>query len=429
MRANRLHWILWPLLVLLLLFGGLLMYRACGLQVFGLAANYCHMGSGPERNEIAALTLQVRQLEAQLASAPVCTPAIPLPRVGEALPVGGGGGVVAGPAVPGGSEMAPGTGPAPATPVAPTADGGGPSDVQAPQGGTAPGGDGPAPPADAPGDAPGAAPQGTPEAAPGDAPADAAANPPTDPAAAPPADEGQEEQAEETPPPGDQARNEDATNCPTSDQGKPPVVLALDHSKSMGLPAELSDDAVAELDAQISSDDESTAWAAKQIYDGYVAQPGRKRLDELKDAVRSATSADRDFGLISFAGCEAGIHSLGKFGPEQHTQMLSAVDALAPRPATPLAEAIRQSVQLARQLGPDGRVLLVSDGIDTCGGDPCAAAASAGGVTIDVLAVGEPSALSCIAEATGGRVLTRSDAGSFETGLTQALSSAGAGNC
>lgn len=416
MGARLIHWILWPVLAVLVMLGAVLMYWSCGLVLFGLSSNYCPAGGGVRTDEIAALTLQVRQLERRLAAAPSCTAQIQIggpdlpggPSPGGSVGTNGAASPAPEPIGTGGAALAPGGVGAAGAPPAGAQPGGGP-------GGTMPA----------------ASPEAPAYAAPSpDAPDNAAApdTPPEPASAAPePADTTSPE------PPGDTAETKPPSDCPASTGPLPPVVLALDHSKSMGLPADLSDRTVAELDSLIASSDETAAWSAQQIYDGYVARAGRKRLDELKDAVRAASTnadaAERQFGLVTFAGCEGGVEQLGAFAPERREEMVSAVEALRTRPATPLAQAINQSVALARTIGQDGtRILLVSDGIDTCGGDPCAAAAAAG-VPIDVLAVGDPAALACIADKTGGRLLTRSGDASFETVLAQALAVPGGNGC
>lgn len=435
-------WLLWSILALLLLTSGFLLYRACGIQFFGFGMRFCEPSRPAAADELAALTLRLRELEQQHALAPICEPARPLPpsQPGIAGIRDGTSGIAAGtPAAPGvdgdgGSGDGSGTGAdAPGgAPLGPGAMGSDPSGSNESAEGTpsSPQGESSATPSSegasgplrsAEPNAAGEGPSSAGEPSLGEAPSAES------PSAEPPSSERPGNQASQ---PSSASQQQAVTDCPTTTSGsKPTVVLALDHSKSMGLPADLDDQTVRELDALIASGDETAAWTAQTLYDDYVSQPGRKRLDELKEAVREA-GQDRDLALVTFAGCSNGVKDLGSFDDSDRRDFLAAVDGLTIRPATPLAEAVRQSVARARALEVDGtRILLVSDGIDTCGGDPCAAARESAGVPIDVISLGDSAALSCVAEASGGRVLERSDTLSLRQAITQALAPPESGPC
>jgi Ca-activated chloride channel homolog len=107
----------------------------------------------------------------------------------------------------------------------------------------------------------------------------------------------------------------------------------------------------------------------------------------------------------------------------------AAVGAITPRGKTPLSESLRQA---ARALAGQRKasVILVSDGIETCGADPCAVAAElkkAGvGFTAHVIGfdVADPVArrqLQCIARNTGGVYLDAGNAGALEAALGNAV--------
>lgn len=106
---------------------------------------------------------------------------------------------------------------------------------------------------------------------------------------------------------------------------------------------------------------------------------------------------------------------------------LSATVAAFPaRGETPIAQTLIDSIPVFA--GRPGRILLVTDGREECGGDVCAAArrlAEAGvSLNVDIIGFGtgpaERSALQCITEITGGRFLEARDAAS----LAQALRAA-----
>lgn len=87
--------------------------------------------------------------------------------------------------------------------------------------------------------------------------------------------------------------------------------------------------------------------------------------------------------------------------------------ALMPRGKTPLADALRRAAAEIPATAEEADIVLVTDGLETCGGDPCAVAAelAAEGVPIRAhvvgfgLTAGEVRQIACVAENTGGLVL------------------------
>lgn len=201
-----------------------------------------------------------------------------------------------------------------------------------------------------------------------------------------------------------------------------PILLALDHSKSMALPSQMDDRLATELEARME-ENTPEGRQARDLYNGYIAQSGVKRLDILKESVNSTIRAlppSGTIGLVTFAGCE-GVVDAGLFGENERDELIERVEALRPVPATPVAEALQAALGRARISG-NGRVVLVTDGRDTCGGDPCAVARRSGGVRVDVLAMGGGRALSCISDATGGRLIEAADATGIDQQIGELLS-------
>lgn len=109
------------------------------------------------------------------------------------------------------------------------------------------------------------------------------------------------------------------------------------------------------------------------------------------------------------ASCQAPLHVLAAPGPLDRQLIASAAAGLRPVGWTPLASAITAGVA---SLQGSGRRLLyvVSDGVETCGGDPVAAAAAAktkSQVVVNVIGFGirsaaEEQALRAVAAAGGG---------------------------
>lgn len=205
----------------------------------------------------------------------------------------------------------------------------------------------------------------------------------------------------------------------------PDVVLALDHSKSMALPVDMDDTLASQLEAAMEQATQA-GHAARERYNSYLAQPGQKRLDVLKQAVRQSISQlpkQARVGLVTFAGCD-GVIDRGIFPSSRRAELIRRVDALRPHPATPVASALEVAVSRAQQMHAD-HIILLTDGRDTCGGDPCRMARQSTGIRVDVIAMGGGQTLACIAQTTGGQLI-ESSAGETVQDILQRLS-AGSG--
>jgi hypothetical protein len=171
---------------------------------------------------------------------------------------------------------------------------------------------------------------------------------------------------------------------------------------------------------------------------GSMRQPfgsSPSRLDAAKRAAESmirALPADVDVGLVDFGSC--GQVRRDRFYPSaQRGALVGEINGLAPKQGTPLADAIRRAGTVASDSAASVLVI-VSDGGDSCGGDPCAMArsvkASKPNVTINVIDLSETPAdrqvLQCIASAGGGRLLSPGDPADMNRKMREA---AGAANC
>lgn len=108
----------------------------------------------------------------------------------------------------------------------------------------------------------------------------------------------------------------------------------------------------------------------------------------------------------------------------------AAIDGVNPKGKTPISDSLRAAAEALHSTENKANVILVSDGIETCAPDPCAAAAElkkAGiGFTAHVIGldVADPAAksqLQCIARATGGGYLDAGNAASLTGALTKAV--------
>lgn len=170
---------------------------------------------------------------------------------------------------------------------------------------------------------------------------------------------------------------------------------------------------------------------------GSMREPlgGMSRLDAAKRAADSmirGLPADVDVGLVDFTAC--GQVRRDKFYPAaQRGALIGEINGLSPKKGTPLAQAIQRAGRVASD-SADSVLVIVSDGGDSCGGDPCAAAralkAQKPNITINVIDLADTAqdrqTMQCVASAGGGRVLRPGDPLDMNRKMKEAVGNA---NC
>jgi len=158
---------------------------------------------------------------------------------------------------------------------------------------------------------------------------------------------------------------------------------------------------------------------------------GRPKIAIARDAVatlaRSVPAATR-LGLMAYghrrAGDCADIETLIPPGPVNASAFAARANALSPRGRTPIAASIARAAEAGA-----ARIILLSDGIETCVPDACAEvrALRGRGVNVTVHVIGfdiaearDRGALACIAEATDGRFLPAATAAELGAALAAA---------
>ncbi len=124
--------------------------------------------------------------------------------------------------------------------------------------------------------------------------------------------------------------------------------------------------------------------------------------------------AGTEVGLIAYGHRREGdcddIESIVPIGPLDASALGTKIDTLNAKGKTPTTKAVQQAIDALKTRDRVSTVILVSDGIETCGGDPCAAvrAAKTAGVEFVMHVVGfdmgdaDVSQLECAAQAAGG---------------------------
>lgn len=169
---------------------------------------------------------------------------------------------------------------------------------------------------------------------------------------------------------------------------------------------------------------------------GSMREPFGGGLSRLEAAKRAADTmirslpADVDVGLVDFSACNQ-VRRDKFYSAAQRGALIGEINNLAPKQGTPLAQAIQRAGNVASD-SAESVLVIVSDGADSCGGDPCAAAralrAQKPNVTINVIDLAdtprERQALQCIASAGGGRVLRPGDPIDMNRKMKEAVGSA-----
>lgn len=154
----------------------------------------------------------------------------------------------------------------------------------------------------------------------------------------------------------------------------------------------------------------------------------------LKD-LASKIPAGTDVGLIAYGHRREGdcddIETVLPIGPVDPAVIAKRIDALNAKGKTPITKALQQAIDTLKARDTASTVVLVSDGIETCGGDPCATvrAAKEAGVRLVLHVVGfdvgdvDVSQLECTAQAGGGLYFDAKNAEDLAAALDQALES------
>ncbi|MCI5112068.1 MAG: VWA domain-containing protein, partial [Marivita sp.] len=143
--------------------------------------------------------------------------------------------------------------------------------------------------------------------------------------------------------------------------------------------------------------------------------------------------AEQGLGLTVYGHRERGectdIETVVAPAPGTAAQISDAVNRIKPLGKTPMTDAVIAAAEALRYTEEKATVILVSDGVETCNPDPCAAMRLLEEAGIDFTAhvigfdVGsDPEALAqmqCIADETGGQFLTADTADQLTAALTQ----------
>ena len=149
--------------------------------------------------------------------------------------------------------------------------------------------------------------------------------------------------------------------------------------------------------------------------------------------------AKNRIGLIAYGHRRKGdckdVETLVRLSGNNKPAVENAVRGLNAKGKTPLTRSVNQAIDLLKSEKNPSTVVLVSDGIESCGGDPCATvkAARASGVDFILHTVGfglnkeESGQLQCMAKAGGGEYFQADNAEELLKSTRKAVKSKGPG--
>ncbi|HEX6091830.1 MAG TPA: VWA domain-containing protein, partial [Dongiaceae bacterium] len=148
-------------------------------------------------------------------------------------------------------------------------------------------------------------------------------------------------------------------------------------------------------------------------------ETGESRMDAAKKAMAEALTAmppEARLGLLLYGHRKAkdctDIELASPIGADDAAAISKRISGLRAKGETPIAESLRQAQRsFAALKGQDNRIVLVTDGIEECKGDPCAAAEElrAAGFDLKVDIVGftlsekQRALIQCVPDITGGQ--------------------------
>lgn len=245
---------------------------------------------------------------------------------------------------------------------------------------------------------------------------------------------------------------------PPKPVAKPPVTI--DNAKNLcpsERPPELAPEMVVmfdssgSMDLNISATPEDEKWlgqlkqrasrpgyrptpAEMARYEQLTAEPTRISIArQATIGVVQRLPRDVQSGLVVAETCP-NANNMGRFPPSQRGQMINRLSQLTPKGGTPLGDGLYEAGQLVDGVTREAMILLVSDGAESCNGDPCYVAQqlkkAKPHLKINVVDIGGTGAANCVAAATGGKVYTATSVKELNISLDRAAQDAlGPTNC
>ncbi|CDX14321.1 von Willebrand factor type A [Mesorhizobium sp. ORS 3324] len=159
---------------------------------------------------------------------------------------------------------------------------------------------------------------------------------------------------------------------------------------------------------------------------------GKPKLEIARESLRTvlqSVPADDEIGFMAYGHRQKGsCQDIELIVPPQAgsaSAISAAADSMKFLGKTPLTAAVKQAAEALKYTEDKATVVLITDGLETCGGDPCALGKELKQTGVDFradvvgfgLTADEGRQIACLAENTGGKYIQASD----EKALQQAL--------
>ena len=163
---------------------------------------------------------------------------------------------------------------------------------------------------------------------------------------------------------------------------------------------------------------------------------GKPKLEIARESLRTVLQSvpgDEEIGFMAYGHREKGscsdIELIVPPAAGTAGAITTAADNMKFLGKTPLTAAVKQAAEALRYTEDKAKVILITDGLETCGGDPCALGRElkAAGVdfTADVVGFGltaeEGRQVACLAENTGGKYIQASDEAALKEALAETV--------
>lgn len=144
--------------------------------------------------------------------------------------------------------------------------------------------------------------------------------------------------------------------------------------------------------------------------------------------------SDANIGLVRIEGGSCSARSAGFYPPARRGQLIGELQGMEARGGTPLADGVAKGGQMVDGVSREALMVVISDGAESCGRDPCAVARdlkrAKPHLKINVVDITGTGAANCLAAVTGGRVFTARNADEVATMTREASQDAlGPANC
>ncbi len=189
------------------------------------------------------------------------------------------------------------------------------------------------------------------------------------------------------------------------------------------------------LAAQVSADERASVIVFDASGSMWAQlENGKSRIEiarEVMDGFADERDPDGAIGVVAYGHNRRGdcgdIETVMPVGSHAGPDLSDTIRALNPRGKTPLTDAMARAREVLPRTAEAADIILITDGLENCGGDPCALAADFAAEGIDLRAhvlgfaldEGEAQALSCVPEQTGGQLFTTQSGAELAAALTE----------